>query len=210
MSIAGAIGSIRVILAESATIASVRNACRKFENRLSNITNKPLSSRSAKAVQKPTDAELNAIKATINGIVDEIESKLGGKNKGKDKKFAALIQRALEEKGLTEEKPKEFVDKSAWVVRNLKGRPVTVLRIMYARSQDIPKHAKKSETPDRIKINQNGSVVEFIDSIVGYAEEKLNPGLRNSLTQLTFGVSEAILDADLTLDKLRKFLEEAK
>ena len=96
------------------------------------------------------------------------------------------------------------------VVRSLKGRPETVLRTRHYRAQGIPKHAKKSETPSQIKINQNGSVVEFIDSIVGHVEQKFHPDLRKSDIQFMFGVREAFLGTDLTFDKRRKFIEEAE
>jgi hypothetical protein len=122
MSIVGAIRNFKVTLAQTAPIATARDACRRFKSWFSNFMNKPLQSRSAQAVQKP----------------------------------------------------------------------------------------KKSETPSQIKINQNGSVVEFIDSIVGLVEQKFHPDLRKSDTQFMFGVREAFLDTDLTLDKRRKFIEEAK
>jgi hypothetical protein len=122
MSIVGAIRNFKVTLAQTAPMATARNACRKFNSWFNNFMKKPLQSRSAQVVQKP----------------------------------------------------------------------------------------KKSETPRQIKINQNGSVVEFIDSIVGHVEQKLHPGLRKSDTQFTFGVSEAFLDTDLTLDKRRRFIEEAE
>jgi hypothetical protein len=79
-----------------------------------------------------------------------------------------------------------------------------------AQAAQMPKHARKSEPPKQIEINQNDGVQEFIDSVVDHVQQKLHPGLRNSLTQFTFGISEAILEADLTLDNLRKFLEEAQ
>jgi hypothetical protein len=107
-------------------------------------------------------------------------------------------------------KPLQSRSAQVGVARSLKGRPETVLRTRHYRAQGIPKHAKKSETPSQIKINQNGSVVEFIDSLVRHVEQKLHPDLRKSDTQFTFGVSEAFLDTDLTLDKRRRFIEEAE
>jgi hypothetical protein len=132
MSIVSAIRSIRVILAESAPIATARNACLRFKSRLSNIPSKLLPSRSAQAVQKPTAEELNNIKEKINEIVLEIESRFPGVSDGK---FKEHIPSALEARGLTGKELKDFVDKAASVVRSLKGRPEIVLRIMHYRAQ---------------------------------------------------------------------------
>ena len=79
--------------------------------------------------------EMNDIKGTIDGIVSDIEGQLGKERKGNDEKFMALIPSALEARGLTGKELKDFVDKAASVVRSLKGRPETVLRIMHYRAQ---------------------------------------------------------------------------
>jgi hypothetical protein len=79
--------------------------------------------------------EMNDIKGTIDDIVSDIEGQLGKERKGNDEKFRALIPSALEARGLTGKELKDFVDKAASVVRSLKGRPETVLRIMHYRAQ---------------------------------------------------------------------------
>jgi hypothetical protein len=79
--------------------------------------------------------EMNDIKGTIDDIVSDIEGQLGKERKGNDEKFMALIPSALEARGLTGKELKDFVDKAASVVRSLKGRPETVLRIMHYRAQ---------------------------------------------------------------------------
>jgi hypothetical protein len=79
--------------------------------------------------------EMNDIKGKIDAIVSDIEGQLGKERKGNDEKFTALIPSALEARGLTGKELKDFLDKAASVVRSLKGRPETVLRIMHYRAQ---------------------------------------------------------------------------
>ena len=128
MSIVSAIRSIRVILAESAPIATARNACLRFKSRLSNIPSQSLASRNVQAAQKTkapplSKEEVEEIKLKIQHRISYVQDNLR-----RNEFFRDGVQRVRNQLVLNEDEQEVFLEKAKDI--KFEGLSVIVLQVM--------------------------------------------------------------------------------
>jgi hypothetical protein len=215
MSIVGAIGSIRVILAESAPIASVRNAWRGFKSAFGNIPSKSLASREVKAAPKAEGKKVLPVVTEVTEFLNFVAGRVRDDQPQNNDEFTARAHILLDQKYTKQElgdvltKTQSLKKKGVSLKLDRDGALVLqVLQKHMAAKSSLPSGAVNQPKMSHLSEDQKadlremeaaipqtiyhgtkvGGVEEKLDLLARYFELKLSPEEQTNDLKFQFGV----------------------
>jgi hypothetical protein len=239
MSIVGAIRSIRVILAESAPIASVRNAWRTFKSGFGNIPSQPLASRNVQAAPKPGGNKALsganpalpakptlAVVKEVTDFLHYVTGRVRHDQPQNDDQFTAGAHLFLNQE-YTKQELGDVLTKAQWLKKNadwlkFDGHHALVLEVMHEQYQRLQAlgapgvensealRAAQALIPEWLaKANKPEQVEGLIRTLAICVEEKLPPDEQKNDSRFELGVKRELIRLGLDRAALAKFVDKA-